>query len=366
MAALTTTGTAATQMERPVNTIFKQTLLRNAKSRAVHFLGTSPASISHNMGSTTATWRRITIGTQNRTQLAEQTVAGFMGGTPVHEPSVMTISSPTATALKYGNFIILNEEADIINFNGQTDKIIEVLGIDGGDYLDILQRTSMVNGVPLVFVGGAVNVGAVASKITSGSIQAVVNTLDVNKSLTFTPMTTGSQNFGTSQLMPGFIGITHPDVAIDVVKVAGFIPAATYAGQTSLFMGEYGALTVAGQTVRFLSGHNADVQIDTGDVVANGPGLKSNGGVNIDTYTTMIYGQDAFGSLGFGATHPDGSFTAGDDVSSIRLIHKGLGSGGTSDPFDEISTIAYKFWHAGVVLNGDWGRGLVSGATQLQ
>jgi len=364
MAALTTTGTATTQMERPVNTIFKQTLLRNAKSRAVHFLGTSPASISHNMGSTTATWRRITIGTQNRTQLAEQTVAGFMGGTPSHEPSVMTIDSPTATALKYGNFIILNEEADIINFNGQTDKIIEVLGIDGGDYLDILQRTSMINGVTLVFVGGAANVGAVASKITKASVQAVVNTLDVNKSLTFTPMTTGSQNFGTSQLMPGFIGITHPDVAIDVTGLAGFKPAETYAGQTSLFMGEFGSLTVAGQTVRFLSGHNADVQIDTGAAVG-ATGLKSDGGANIDTYTTMIYGQDAFGSLGFGATHPDGSFTAGDDVSSIRLIHKGLGSGGTSDPFDEISTIAYKFWHAGVVLNPDWGRGIVSGATEL-
>jgi len=363
-AHLATTGTAPTEMERPVNTIFKQTLLRNAKSRAVHYLGTSPASLSHNMGSTTASWRRVTIGTNNRSQLAEQTVAGYMGGTPAHNPSVMTISTPTATALKYGNFIILNEEADIINYNGQTDKIIEVLGIDAGDYLDILQRTAMVNNVPLVFVAGAVNVGAVVSKITKASIQAVVNTLDKNKTLTFTPMTTGSQNFGTSQLMPGFICINHPDIAIDVTQLAGFKPAETYAGQTSLFMGEYGSMTIAGQTVRFLSGHNADVQPDTGGAVGT-TGLRSNLGTSVDTYNSMIYGKDAFGSLGFGATHPDGSFTAGDNLSSIEVIHKGFGTGGTSDVYNEISTIAYKFWHAALMLNPDWGRGIVSGATDL-
>ena len=357
--ALTTSGTST--LVKPVNTVFMQTLLRTAKSRAVHFLGTEPASIQHNMGTTTATWRRITINSNQRGTLAEVSPTTYMNS---RNASTLQVTAPTATALKYGNFVILNEEADIINFNGQTDKIIEVLGVDAGDYLDILQRTAMVAGVTLIYAGGVASEGAVVSKITKTSIQSAVNTLDKNKALTFTPMTTGSQNFGTTQLMPGFIGVTHPDVAVDITNLAGFKPAETYASQVALFMGEYGSMTVAGQTVRFVSGQNADVEADAGGLTG-ATGLRSTTGTNIDTYTTMIYGRDAFGSLGFGATLPDGAFMAGDDLSGIQLIHKGLGSGGTSDPYDEISTIAYKFWHAGVVLNAAWARGIVSGATAL-
>jgi N4-gp56 family major capsid protein len=357
--ALTTSGTST--LQKPVNTIFMQTLLRTAKSRAVHFLGTTPSSIQENMGTTTATWRRITINSNQRGTLAEQATTAYMN---TRNASTLQISAPTATALKYGNFVILNEEADIINFNGQTDKIVEVMGVDAGDYLDILQRTAEVACVTLIYAGGVASEGAVVSKITKASIQSAVNTLDKNKALTFTPMTTGSQNFGTTQLMPGFIGITHPDVAIDITQLAGFKPAETYAGQVALFMGEYGSMTVAGQTVRFVSGQNADVEADAGGLTGT-TGLRSTTGTNIDTYTTLIYGREAFGSLGFGATMPDGAFMAGDDVSAIRLISKGLMSGGTSDPYEEIMTIAYKFWHAATCLNTAWARGIVSGATAL-
>jgi len=350
------------ELERPVNTIFKQTLLRNAKSRCLHFLGSQAGSIQTNMGSTTCTWRRITINSNQRAALSEQTgVAAYMGG---RNASTLQYAAPTATALKYGNFVILNEEVQLYNFTGQADKIVEILGIDSGDYLDTLQSAFISDNGNAVFAAGAASEGAVVSKITLNSIKNVAVTLDKNKALTFTPMTTGSQTFGSTQLMPGFIGICHPDVAPDIAALAGFKPAETYAGQVSLFMGEFGAITVAGRTVRFCSGHNADINTDSGGLTGT-TGLISTTGTNIDTYTTAIFGREAWGSLGFGASLPDGSFTAGDDVSAVSLISHGLGSGGTSDPYNEISTIAYKFWWAAVELNADWSRIIVSGASSL-
>lgn len=365
--ALNTSDSAV--LVRPVNTVFQQTLLRNAKSRCVHFMGSVPGSVAHNMGSSTVTWRRIEIGstTNARGALTELTAVTYGTAMGARSSSEFSITAPTATALKYGNFVVLTEEADLYNFNGQTDKLVEVLGIDAGDYLDYLQRVAMVTNLvagSTIYAGGVASEGAVVSKITKAAIQSAVNALDKQKALTFTPMTTGSQNFGTSQLMPGFIAITHPDVAIDVTSLAGFKPAETYAGQTSLLMGEYGAMTVAGCTVRFVSGHNADVEADAGGLTS-GTGLRSTTGTNIDTYTTFIYGREAIASLGYGATQPDGGFMAGDDVSSIQLINKPLGSGGTSDPYNEIGTIAYKFWHAGEILNDNWVRGIISGATSL-
>ena len=349
-------------LQRPVNTIFQQTLLRNAKSRCLHFLGSSAASVQTNMGTSTATWRRITIGSNARGALTEQTTtAAYMGG---RDASTLTFAAPTATALKYGNYVILNEEVQLYNFNGQSDKIVEILGIDGGDYMDSLQASFISDNGDTIFAAGAASEGAVVSKITLNSVKNAVVTLDKNKALTFTPMTTGSQNFGTTQLMPGFIGICHPDVAPDIAALAGFKPAETYAGQVSLFMGEFGSITVAGRTVRFCSGHNADVNADSGGLTGT-TGLISTTGTNIDTYTTAIFGRDAWGSLGFGSSLPDGSFMAGDDVSSMNLISHGLGSGGTSDPYSEISTVAYKFWWAAAELNAAWSRIIISGASSL-
>ncbi len=366
--ALPTTDTAT--LTKPVNTIFKETLLRNARKRCVHFMGTQAADISHNRGTTTATWRRIENMAVSTTSLTEITTASYMQG---RNAATLAISSPTATALKYGEFIILTEEADLINFNGQTDKIVEVLSINGGEKFDILQRNAMINGVTLAFVGGVVNEGAVISKITNSAIKAQVNTLDKNSALTFTP---GSFNnniggsgaagvIASSSFLPSYWAITHPDVSLDVVDLNGFKPAETYAGGVTLATGEYGAMTVGGRSVRFVSTQNADVELNAGG--ANPGGLREDGGTGgIDTYTTLIYGQDAFGSLGFGNMLPDGTYLAGDDIGAFKLIHKGFKDGGTSDVFEEISTLAYKGWHAGVTLNPNWGRGLVTGATQVQ
>jgi len=359
--ALTINATDA-ELTKPVNTIFQQTLLRNAKSRCLHFYGTQAAEVGRMRGTLTATWRRITLNSNQRGALTEQTTtAAYMGG---RNASTLQFAAPTATAAKYGNYVILNEEVQVTNFDGQTDKVIEVLGIDAGDYLDTLQAAFYADNGNTVFAAGAASAGAVLSKITLNAVKNAVVTLDKNKALTFTPMSTGSQNFGTTQLMPGYIGICHPDVAVDITGLAGFKPAETYAGQVALMMGEFGALTVAGRTVRFCSGHNSEIDADAGGLTG-ATGLISTTGTNIDLYYTSIYGREAWGSLGFGMSHPDGSFMAGDDVSTVEMISHGLGSGGTSDPYSEISTIAYKFWWHAAELNADWNRTIVSGATAL-
>jgi len=359
--ALTINATDA-ELTKPVNTIFQQTLLRNAKSRCPHYYGTQAASLTQMRGTTTAHWRRITLNSNARGALTEQTTtAAYMGG---RSASTLQFAAPTATAAKYGNFVILNEEIQIINYDGQTDKIVEVLGIDAGDYLDTLQATFYSDNGNTIFAAAAASAGAVVSKITANAVKNAVVTLDKNKALTFTPMSTGSQNFGTTQLMPGYVGICHPDVAVDICGLAGFKPFETYAGQVSGLLGEFGAMTVAGRTVRWISGHNSAVDADSGGLTGT-TGLISTTGTNIDLYYTSIYGRDAWGSLGFGSALPDGSYMAGDEISAVEMISHGLDSGGTSDPYNEISTLAYKFWWAAVELNPDWNRTIVSGATQL-
>ena len=75
--------------------------------------------------------------------------------------------------------------------------------------------------------------------------------------------------------------------------------------------------------------------------------------------------MDAIGTVGFGQRYPDGSFMAGDDLGPVDIIVKGLGSGGTSDPYDEITTVAWKAWHASAVLNAAFGRTIRCSAATL-
>ena len=155
-------------------------------------------------------------------------------------------------------------------------------------------------------------------------------------------MTTGSGNQGTSPQLPAFIGICHPDVAVDIAGLSGFNSVETYAGQVLTYLGEFGSLGIAGLSVRFCLTEDASVDANAGAAVGS-TGCRSTGGSNIDLYSVPIYGQDAIGTVGFGQRYPDGSFEAGDAMNTVDIIVKGLGSGGTSDPYDEIMTVAWSF-----------------------
>ncbi len=361
-------------LTRIVNAVYKEEYLRTGQSRCLHFEGTAPAEVMHNRGSLVCNWQRI----ENLTDTAIQTngvevpkyetlteLTGNAAYGQGRNADTLVVTQVTATAAKYGNYVILNEEAQLINPSTQSNAIMKVIGINAGDSVDRLQQISMVAGTTLVYAGGAASEGAVVSKITLASIKSVINTLDKKKATTFTAGTTGSGNFGTTQLMPGYHAICHPDVAMDVTQLATFKPAETYAGQVALKMGEFGAITAGGHTVRFCSGHNADVEADAGGLTGT-TGLISETGTNIDTYTTLIYGEDAYGSLGFGSQYGSNSYRAGEDFEPLEMVVHGLGDGGgAADPYDELSTIAWKAWHKGVVLNANWARGIISGATSL-
>jgi len=359
--ALTVSATDV-EIPKPLNAVFQQTLLRNARVRAPYFAGVQPGTLTKHQGSNVAMWRRINNLAASTSALSELTgAASYMQG---RDAAALAVTNVTATASKYGNFVILNEEVDIYNFAGQFAKILEVIGINAGQSLNQLQRDVGEDNVTLIYAGGAASDGAVSSKITKNTIQQAVNVLDKNSAMTFTPMTTGSRNIGTVPILPSYWGLCHPDVAIDITEITGFTSIEKYAGQTATVMGEFGTLTVAGKAVRFISSEDAGVDAGSGASGAASADLN-NTSDNADLYTTLIYGQDALASVGLGEQFPDGVFRAGEELEPVDVIVKTPQSTGTSDPYNEISTVAWKAFHTGAVLNGNWARGVRSGAQLL-
>lgn len=348
-----------TELPKPVNVIFQQTFLRNAQVRAPYFIGSEPGSIQKHGGSATIGWRRIENLAASTGALSELTVnATYMQG---RTAAALSVTDYLATVLKYGNFVALTEEADLLNFSTQMDKIVQVLGINAGQSLNQLQR-NVVEGATATYPAGASQDSEVVSAITLNIIKNTVNTLVKNSAMTFTGIATGSQNIGTVPILPSFWLLTHPDVALDIVALTGFKSVETYAGQVSIAPGEFGFLAVAGVGVRCIQSEDATVDADDGGTKGS-TGL--NGTSDVDLYSSVVLGQNAVGSVGLGKQYTDGVYRAGDDLGPVEMIIKGLGSGGTSDPFNEVQTLAWKAWHTAKITNPLWIRDIRSGATDF-
>ncbi len=340
----------------PVNFVFQQTLLRNAKPRAPHFAGSTPGDISSNSGTFSVKWRRVENMTPTTTALTELT--GNLS-LPTRNASQPSVTDVTATVAKYGDFIFLTEEVDLVNFNGQTDKLVEVLGIQAGRSLNRLQRNVLEDNATLVYPDSVAADADVVSGMTRTVIRNVVNTLNRESGMTFTPETTGSTNVGTAAQRPAFMGICHSDVEEDIRDITGFIASENYASQTATAEGEFGA--VAG--VRWVSTPEASIDADLGGDPGN---LRSTTGVSADLYTSMIIAMDYHGALSLDTSLIKEIYTAGDSIPGIVMINKEKGSAGTGDPLNEVSSLGWKAWHAGTILNSAWGRGVRTGATDLQ
>ena len=363
MAALITDTT--NDLQHPVNAVCETAFLRQATPLCHYFMGTTAGMLKKNGGSATIKWSRINSMTPSTTALSEQTGnAAFFGG---RDAIAAARTDATATVAKYGQAVILNEEVLSFGLSQQKVQVYEALGICAGRSANMLQRDVVDDNATVVYAAGAASTGALVSKITRNSIDNVVKTLIKQVARPFTALTKGSSNLGTAPILPAYWGICHPDVAYDIQNLAGFRSVETYAGQIQTAAGEFGLIQGSGYAVRFVQSVDGTADANAGGAVGS-TGLVSTGASNIDVYTTAIYGQDALGSVGLGKKHSDGVFTAqGMDSlpEAMEIIEKGLGSAGTGDPFNEISTVSYKFWHAGKVLNTNWVRVIKSGATSL-
>ena len=227
-----------TQVAGPVNTIFQVELLRNAKAHCPYFLGTVGASIRENGGTFTATWRRIENLTPTTTPLAELNGAVAFPTRTGSTPSVTDIS---ATVQKYGDYIVFNEEVDLINYQpGQTEKFAEILGIQAGQSLNRLQRNVAEDNLTAQLAGSATTATGISGTptatgfITLTELAITVNTLDRNNARKFKSFTMGSQNIGTSPIRKSYVGIAHPDTVAHLRSLTGWNSVETYAGQTDV------------------------------------------------------------------------------------------------------------------------------------
>lgn len=358
MAGITTT----TEIAGPVNVDFQMDLLRNAKANCPYFVGSDPAEIAEHSGTFTAKWRRYENLDPVTSPLTELTGGFSLPTRTAVQPSVTDI---TATIQKYGNFMFMNEETDLINFSNQTSKLMEVFGINAGRSLNRLQRNEVEDNATISLAGTATSAATVNTANMSLSLIAVANNaLNNNDAMKFRPMTTGNTNIGTSPIRDSYWMLNHVDTTEDVRQLTGFQSAETYANQTELAQGEYGA--VGG--MRCIESTESSVDLAAGIAVTGTATIagRSAGAVSYDLYNTVFFGKNAHGSVGLGFKHIKEIYTAGDELPGVQIISKPKGSAGTGDPLNEVASLGWKSWHVAKILNSTWIRTVRHTASKLE
>ena len=358
---------------QPVNYVMMKGLLSAARKKLPYFNGTLAGSLQKNGGSSVVKWERInnlTAATSTLTELTG-TQSAFFGRSFV----TPTVSVVTATLLKKGNAILIDEEIDLLNVNVRAAKLLDTLGANAGESLNSLmfsvyQGATNTRQCNKVAGGGSLGTGAGSSvcySIGLTDIKYAVNGLNSNSARTFTPIGMGSTNVGTQPIRSSFYGICHVDVEEDIRSLTGFVPVEQYAGYTETMPFEFGS--VGG--VRWASTQVSTVA--TGASKVSSPATAANtwrgsaSTKNADVYDSFIYGQEAIGTVGLGNMHATNSYEMYNPKNppAVEIIYKPLGSAGALDPYNEAASLAWKAWHVGAVLNQGWVYKLRSLASKL-
>ena len=344
------TISTTTQIAPPINFVYQKALLQAARKSMPFFNGTTAGELTKNGGSASVKWRRIENLAVSTTPLAELTgtAAAFYGRNSVQP----TITDVTVAIQKYGQAIITTEETDMFNINPEMAKLVDLMGANAGESLNTL----MIPVYQAASAGQTRRGNNVATDLTiitsiaANDIRFAHNLLKRQSAMQFLPSGHGSTNIGTSPIRTSYYGICHPDVEEDIRNLAGFIAVEQYAGYTQVEPYEFGYIG----GVRWCSSELA------GLIAANGAtsvaaGFRSTGAAPNDVYSSFIYGKNAVGTIGLGNMHATTSYEMYDPKKppAVELVWKPRGELGT-DMFNEVSSLAWKSWFAGKILNDSW------------
>lgn len=254
-----------------------------------------------------------------------------------------TKTDVTATIKTYGAFIEYSDDVELTNPDPLITEFNELLGEQSGETLDVLRRDVLVTGTTVSYANGSTRAG-INSTLSLATLRTVLRTLERNDAKYITRVLSGSPNVGSDAIPMSMVAIVHPDVALDVRQLSGFIGIEDYGQLRPIHPSEIGAIPAV--RVRFLINSNAKKYTGAGQASTS---LVNTSGV-ADVYASLIFAMNAFGIVPLRG-------------AALTTHLKARGSGGTSDPLDQVGTTGWKAKTTTVILNDNFMQRIESGAT---
>lgn len=151
---------------------------------------------------------------------------------------------------------------------------------------------ALKSGTNVYYGGTGTSLATVNGELDLLLQQRMLRNLDANHAEEITKMLKGSPDFGTEPVAQGFVAFIHTDLDTTVQKLQGFKPCELYASGKPM-PGEIGKVG----RVRYVGHADMVPQQDAGAAVASAPGCVSTSGSNVDVYSGVLLGDNAWSHI---------------------------------------------------------------------
>ncbi|MFM7468090.1 MAG: N4-gp56 family major capsid protein [Vampirovibrionales bacterium] len=283
--------------------------------RAVPILGMYKAgqrrSVPKNSGNQVS-YRRLNALTPVSTALSE-------GVRPT--PLSLSMTEITGTIQQYGAYVELSDTLNTLGIDHMALECLGLLAEHAAQSTEQIVRAELVTGTNVIFgTGTQRSAQNAANPLTMAMIRRAVRTLDTNDAKPF---------YGNKDTETGFgglyIGFIHPRQWYDLVGDTVIQNTFAYSDPDKLYTLN---LPVVGGVAWIKT--------------TRAPVFTGAGASGADVYGAILCGSDAFGVVDVGGT------------GRYRVIAKDAGTGGPSDPLDQIATVGWKAYQYPKILNNSF------------
>ena len=202
----------------------------------------------------------------------------------------------------------------------------------------------LTGGTQVIYANGTTVIG-INTPIDADQVAAGVNLLKRNYGKKITSRLSAQAGFNTSPVNSSYVMFGHVDAEYDYRACDGFVPVEAY--NSPISEAEIGKLN----EVRILLGAQLSGAPGAGAAVG-ASGMKSEDGVNIDVYYSVIVAQDAYGTVGL----------KGKNAVEMHVEPPKMQTG---DPLGQRGFVAAKYWFQALRLNELWLVRLVHAVTAV-
>ena len=246
------------------------------------------------------------------------------GVTPTEQ--TFTLQRLEKSINQYGGYATVSDRLTTETINGLTSEFNTRISEQGGETMNKVLRDDLVSSTNVRRFNGAATIDAIiTSGVAAADFDFMFQAFKLEKVKPIRPMTMGSTNIGsipTRETYPVVVAVEATSLleTLDDGNGNTFINTEKYASQRPTWMNEFGTF----KQFSFI--------LDTeSKIVQNAAGTPQ------DINQALVFGKDAFHCTRIGA-------------SDVELIVKELGSGGTTDPLNQRSTIGWKAKKGAVVV----------------
>lgn len=316
--ALNTNLSTTSSLAPTVQTYYDKKLLLRAQQNMVFYEHGEKRVIPENAGHS-INFRRFAPFAPTTTALTEGTVPNGQ---------TMTIQEVSATLKGYGSYVAVSDYLSMTAVDDIINGAVDVLGQHGGESIDKVVEAELLTGTQVLYAASATSRATVAadSKLTFDTIKKGVTML---KSAGAPMFNRDGRKF--------YVAICNPYAVADLQSDSEWQNVSSYSAPERIFNGEIGMMYGVVFVETTLASRFAAAGASACDVNA-----------------TYLFSQQAYGCT---------------DIQGKQHMYttiKPAGSGGSSDPLDQINTIGWKVpAFAAKLLNNAWLVRIESGMTAI-